>query len=133
MTDIESLEYKIPDGGYGWAIVFATFAVNSITAGYGYTWGVYQDYYYKHVFHEQTSTFILLFIGSINTSSIFLLGPVSDYMLDRFGYRSLMITGTTFYAIANLLASFSVTVSVFSFFYLFYEFFFLFFNFSENN
>nr|CAG8578284.1 13101_t:CDS:2 [Entrophospora candida] len=108
--DVESLEYIVPDGGYGWVIVFVTFMVNATTIGYGYTWGIFQNYYYKNVFHEQVSASALFFIGSISTSSIFLLGPFSTYLIDRFGHRPLMITGTILFAIANIMASFAVSV-----------------------
>lgn len=121
--DVESLEYIIPDGGYGWVIVLVTFMVNATTIGYGYTWGIFQAHYYKNVFHEQVPASTLFFIGSISTSSIFLLGPISTYLIDRFGHKSLMITGTILFAISNTLASFSVAVSILDFLLLGFYFF----------
>ncbi|CAJ0849060.1 275_t:CDS:2 [Entrophospora sp. SA101] len=106
----ESLEYVVPDGGYGWVIVLVAFMVNVTTIGHSYTWGIFQDYYYKNVFHEQVSTSALFFIGTISISSIFSLGPFSTYLIDRFSHKPLMITGTILFAISNTMASFAVTV-----------------------
>jgi MFS family permease len=76
--------------------------------GYNYSWGVFLNYYNKHVYVDQLST--LSWIGSICVALFFFLGPINRLVIEKMGYRNMLLVGTVACPLALILASFATQV-----------------------
>jgi MFS family permease len=84
----------IPDGGYGWAIVFSGFVVTFCINGMINCWGVLQTALLNSTLaHVPTST--VSFIGSLNLSCGVAFGVLATELAQRFGSRATAMTGIT--------------------------------------
>ncbi|XP_034949373.1 monocarboxylate transporter 14 [Chelonus insularis] len=91
-----------PDGGWGWAVVFASFMIHIVTDGVTYSFGVF---YVEllHYFNEGNGT--TAWIASILVGVTLCSGPVSSAFVNKYGCRTVTIAGA-------LLASFCLLISV---------------------
>jgi MFS family permease len=76
-----------------------------ISFGYNYSWGVFLNYYNKNVYVNQLAT--LSWIGSTCVSLFFFLGPVNRLVIEKMGYRNMLIVGNIICPLALILASFA--------------------------
>ena len=84
----------IPDGGYGWAIVFAGFTTTFCSNGLINCWGVLQTALLNSTLsHIPTAT--LAFIGSLNICCGVAFGVFATKAAQRFGSRITAMTGIT--------------------------------------
>ncbi|KAK9693242.1 hypothetical protein K7432_013998 [Basidiobolus ranarum] len=95
------------DGGPGWLVVAGSFLCQWVIFGYNFTWGIYEDYYYREVFQEKVSISALALVGTVGTALIVVLGPINGPLIDRFGYRKLVGLGSILLPLGILLASFA--------------------------
>jgi hypothetical protein len=102
---------QFPEGGYGWAVVAASFLINFTIFGYTYAWGVFQSLYLEDVYKDRISTFKMTFVGGIATGFLFLLGPIFSPLCRALGLRTVMIIGTIVQPLGILLASWATAVS----------------------
>ncbi|KAH6639332.1 major facilitator superfamily domain-containing protein [Boeremia exigua] len=84
----------IPDGGYGWVVVFAGFIVTFWINGMANCWGILQSALLKSTLsHVPTST--VSFIGSLNLSFGVAFGVLTSKVGHHFGSRYTAMMGIT--------------------------------------
>jgi len=79
-----------PDGGWGWAVVFASFMIHIIADGITYSFGVFLVELIK-IFDAERSTASL--IPSILVGVTLGSGPIASYFTNRYGCRVVTIAG----------------------------------------
>jgi len=102
-----------PDGGWGWAVVFASFMIHIIADGITYSFGVFM----VEVMNEFNSNRgITSFIPSLLVGVTLGSGPIASYFTNRFGCRLVTIAGAILAAagLALSLAATSVIVLYFT-------------------
>jgi len=95
-----------PDGGWGWVICLACFMGNFVGDGIAYTFGVLIKplaEYFNAPFSQVS------IIGSVTGTMAFAWGPLSSFLVNRFGSRPVCIAGGlmcgTGFALSSLLAT----------------------------
>ncbi|KXS14951.1 MFS general substrate transporter [Gonapodya prolifera JEL478] len=102
--------YVIPDGGYGWVIVYAVFMITFICVGLPSAWGVYQRQFYYEQYFPGATNFQLAFIGSVGAGCQMLFGSAGGRVSDKIGPRNTALLGTVFMTTGLVLASFATQV-----------------------
>lgn len=100
---------KIPDGGYGWVVVFASVMVSLIADGISFSFGLL---YIEFLNYFNESTAKTSWIGSIFLSVPLLSGPVMSNLVDRYGCRQMTIIGGLLSGTGFILAAFSTSVEM---------------------
>lgn len=95
----------IPDGGYGWVVVFACFLNNVFLNGWYGSWGVLQTALLQTHLGATTSTFALSFVGSLGIALCVALGVVSNRLLQLIGSKWASLLGIILLSASPLLAS----------------------------
>ncbi|ODN95882.1 hypothetical protein L198_04501 [Cryptococcus wingfieldii CBS 7118] len=76
-----------PDGGYGWVIVACYACCNAGTWGVNTTYGVYSSYYLANNYFSGGSTLRYAWVGGLSVAVALTMGPVSNYLTTKFGFR----------------------------------------------
>lgn len=97
----------IPDGGYGWTIVFACAVVTFFLNGWSGSWGVLQTALYLS--SPQTSTTTLAFVGTFCSALCVATGLVSGRLSHLIGARYSMLLGVLGIGCGSLLSGFTTT------------------------
>lgn len=115
MSDIEKSEHAIDgesekclpeqqqerDSGWAWVIVFSAFAINIITDGCSFSFGVL----FSHLLDEfQETRSATAWTGSLLASAPMLCGPIASWITTKIGFRKATIIGGLI-AVAGYLAS----------------------------
>jgi len=79
-----------PDGGWGWAVVFASFMIHIIADGITYSFGVFLPELIKEFDSDRGATSL---IPSILVGVTLGSGPIASYFTNRFGCRLVTIGG----------------------------------------
>lgn len=98
---------KVPDGGWGWAVVAAAFFINMASDGISFSFGLLYIEFLRY-FGESRST--TSWIGSLFMAVPMLTGPVASAMVDRYGCRAMTIVGGVISAISFVIAASSSTI-----------------------
>ncbi|KAI8333816.1 major facilitator superfamily domain-containing protein [Chlamydoabsidia padenii] len=93
------------DGGRAWLVLAGCFCGLFCTQGYNYTWGIYLEYYNKHVYVNQLNA--LSWIGSLWLAMAVILGPIYGYVAYKVGYRWILIGAVLCNTLALMMASIS--------------------------
>lgn len=101
------IKHEIPDGGFGWVVVFASLAVSLIADGISFSFGLLYTEFLIY-FGESKST--TAWVGSIFLAVPLLSGPVMSNLVDRYGCRRMTIIGGILSGIGFLLAAFAQSV-----------------------
>ncbi|CAF4861441.1 unnamed protein product [Pieris macdunnoughi] len=81
----------IPDGGWGWVVVFAAFLVSACADGLAYSFGILHEEFINYFDASQSKTSL---IGSLFISIPLISGPIMSALVDRYGCRTMtMIAG----------------------------------------
>ena len=97
----------IPDGGYGWMVVFACSVVTFMINGRSGSWGVMQTaIYQQYPGHE--STVSLSFVGSLGIALAVAFGVISVRLSRMIGARYSMIFGVLLMSFGLMCSSFTV-------------------------
>jgi len=104
---VDAAETEAPDGGWGWAVVAASFAAHAIADGFGFSFGV--------LFAELLSVFgetksRTAWIGSLFVSVPAICGPVAGALTTRFGCRWTTIAGAVIASVGCLASAFTNSV-----------------------
>lgn len=83
----------MPEGGYGWLVVLASFLAHFIINGTHSAYGVFLQHYVNTAFKGRASTTTLSMVGTLQAASMSLFGMMGGAMADRFGYRTTMFIG----------------------------------------
>ncbi|XP_045771763.1 uncharacterized protein LOC123871824 [Maniola jurtina] len=102
-------EPQIPDGGWGWVVVAASFLIATVADGLAFSYGLLQT---KFVEHFETSEAKTSLIGSLFISVPLIAGPIMSALVDRYGCRNMTILGGLFSTVGFIAASYSNTVEV---------------------
>ena len=97
----------IPDGGYGWTIVFACSVITFNFNGWSGSWGVLQTALFQK-YPSQESTTALSFVGSLNLGLCVALGLACIRLSQVIGARYSMLLGVLMMGFGSLLSSFTV-------------------------
>lgn len=81
---------KMPDGGYGWVVVFASLMVSLIWDGLSFSFGLINTQLLTHFGESPTKT---AWISSLFFSVPLLMGPIWSNLVDKYGCRKMTILG----------------------------------------
>lgn len=99
----------IPDGGYGWVVVFACSTASFLFNGWSGAWGVLQAALIQDYPNNNASTSTLAFVGSLSIALCVALGLVSTRLSNLIGARYSMLLGVVLVGLGCLLSSFTVS------------------------
>ncbi|XP_037035817.1 monocarboxylate transporter 14 [Bradysia coprophila] len=100
---------KIPDGGYGWVVVFASVIVSLIADGISFSFGLL---YTEFLIYFGESSSKTSWIGSIFLAVPLLSGPIMSNLVDKYGCRKMTIIGGVLSGIGFVLASISTSIEM---------------------
>ncbi len=98
---------SIPDGGYGWTIVFACSVITFMINGWSGSWGVLQTAIFQ-VDPKHASTTSLSFVGSLSIALCVGLGLACVQLSQTIGARYSMLLGVLMMSFGSLFSSFTV-------------------------
>ncbi|CAL8110736.1 unnamed protein product [Orchesella dallaii] len=81
----------VPDGGYGWVIVFASFMCNLIVDGIAYTFGVFLPKIAESLGQGKGQ---VAWAGSLLCGVYLCVGPIVSALANKYGCRSVCIAGS---------------------------------------
>ncbi|KAJ5901660.1 hypothetical protein N7495_002188 [Penicillium taxi] len=96
---------QVPDGGYGWVVIFACAVLTFWFVGTSYTWGVMQA---ALVDRKGYSSSTLAFVGSLSPSCISLLAVPNATVVRKIGARFTALLGITLLGLGSILSGFAV-------------------------
>ena len=108
-TAHEKLPPAPPDGGWGWAVVFASFMCNLILDGIAYIFGVLLSPMAEHFEADKGQ---ISWVGSLLCGMYMLSGPIVGGLVNKFGCRPVCIAGAVVSWAAFSLSTFSPNVSI---------------------
>ncbi|XP_072931658.1 monocarboxylate transporter 9-like [Epargyreus clarus] len=100
-------EPQIPDGGWGWVVVAASFLIATVADGLAFSYGLLQV---RFVDYFETSEARTSLIGSLFISVPLIAGPIMSALVDRYGCRKMTIVGGVSSTIGFVAASYSNSV-----------------------
>ncbi|VVC87131.1 unnamed protein product [Leptidea sinapis] len=92
----------IPDGGWGWVVVFSAFLVSACADGLAYSFGILHEEFTNYFDESQSKTSL---IGSLFIAIPLISGPIMSALVDRYGCRIMTMIAGVLSAIGFLLAS----------------------------
>jgi hypothetical protein len=95
---------QVPDGGYGWVVIFACSILTFWFVGTTYSWGVIQA---ALVAEKLSSPSTLCFVGSLTCACISLLALVNARIVRAFGARTTALMGVTLLGAGEIFSGFS--------------------------
>jgi MFS family permease len=99
-------DHEIPDGGYGWIIVFAVCIINAFTWGVLASYGVYLAYYLSTSQFPSATPRDYAFIGGLNFGLAVLVSSPATYLVRTFGTHRVMLLGVLLQTSGFIAASF---------------------------
>jgi hypothetical protein len=103
VVSAQAIDATIPDGGYGWVVVFACAIVSFWFTGVSYSWGVLQK---ELVQQNVASPSTLSFVGGLTAACIAVFAIASARLIAVIGSRWTGMLGVIFVGGGQLLASF---------------------------
>lgn len=100
---------KIPDGGYGWVVVFASLAIQLIIDGIAFSFGLIYTELLNYFEESKTKT---AWIGALFLAVPLMSGPILSNLVDKYGCRVMTVIGGLIGAIGFVLASISTSVEM---------------------
>lgn len=100
---------QIPDGGWGWVVVAASFLIATVADGLAFSYGLLQI---KLVEHFETGEAKTSLIGSLFISVPLIAGPIMSALVDRYGCKYMTILGSIFSTVGFVAAAYSNTVEI---------------------
>ena len=92
-----------PDGGWGWVVVFASFMVHLIADGCAFSFGVL---YVELLHYFKESKGKTAWVGSLFVSVPLITGPIASALTNKYGCRTVTITGSVIAGFGFILSSF---------------------------
>ncbi|KAJ2939778.1 hypothetical protein O0L34_g17968 [Tuta absoluta] len=100
---------QIPDGGWGWVVVAASFFIATVADGLAFSYGLLHQSFVAHFGTNEAKTSL---IGGLFISVPLILGPVMSALVDRYGCRNMTMLGSIASTIGFVAAAFSNSVEV---------------------
>ncbi|XP_067005965.2 monocarboxylate transporter 14 [Anabrus simplex] len=107
--DEEEKKPKVPDGGWGWVVVFSSLVISMVADGISFSFGLLFVEFLKHFEESNSKT---SWIGSLFMAVPLLSGPAGSALVDRYGCRWMTITGGLISGFGFVLSSFSNTIEL---------------------
>lgn len=95
-----------PEGGYGWVVVAACFAMHFTFFGTIHVWGILQHAYLHGPFEGQISDTALALVGTLQPGIRNLFSILAGTLASVFGFRPVLLLGSTIASAGYLTASF---------------------------
>lgn len=112
MSSIESVsdkKSKIPDGGWGWVVVFSSLVISLIADGVSFSFGLlYIEFLHEFGASKSTTSWI----GSLFMAVPLLTGPIMSAFVDRYGCRKMTILGGLISAVGFVISSYVNSIVV---------------------
>lgn len=99
---------QIPDGGWGWVVVIASFFIATVADGLAFSYGLINARLVKYFEAGEAVTSL---IGSLFISVPLIAGPLMSALVDRYGCRKMTIVGSVASTIGFVAASYSSSIS----------------------
>lgn len=96
-----------PDGGWGWVVVIGSFACNMIVDGIIFSFGLFLPKISESL---QVKPAQIALVGSLLSGFYLIVGPFASALANRFGFRTVAITGSVLGALAFVLSYFATSV-----------------------
>ncbi|KAK7869286.1 hypothetical protein R5R35_000897 [Gryllus longicercus] len=93
---------KVPDGGWGWVVVAASFVMSMIADGISFSFGLL---FVRFLAHFEDSRSKTSWIGSLFMSVPLMSGPLGSALVDRYGCRTMTIVGGLVSALGFVLSA----------------------------
>lgn len=100
---------KIPDGGWGWMVVFASLMICLISDGISFSFGLLYIEFLKEFKESKSKT---AWIGSLFMAVPLILGPVGSALVDKFGCRKMTIVGGVISGLGFIISSFAESIEM---------------------
>ena len=100
----QAADSTVPDGGYGWAVVFACSAITFWFIGTTYSWGIIQAALLEQ---KVSSPSTLSFVGSLTCACISALAIVNARVIRLLGARNTALLGVSLLALGEILSGFA--------------------------
>lgn len=100
---------KIPDGGWGWMVVFASLMICLISDGISFSFGMLYIEFLKEFQESKSKT---AWIGSLFMAVPLILGPVGSALVDKFGCRKMTILGGVISGLGFIISSFADSIEM---------------------
>lgn len=100
---------KIPDGGWGWMVVFASLMICLISDGISFSFGMLYIEFLKEFQESKSKT---AWIGSLFMAVPLILGPVGSALVDKFGCRKMTIVGGIISGLGFIISSFANSIEM---------------------
>jgi len=100
---------KIPDGGWGWVVVFASLIISMIADGISFSFGLLYVKLDDHFKESQSKTSL---IGSLFMAVPLLSGPIGSALVDRYGCRTMTIIGGIISGVGFTMSAFVNTIEL---------------------
>lgn len=98
---------KVPDGGWGWMVVFSSFVISMIADGISFSFGLL---YIRFLIHFKESKSVTSWIGSLFMAVPLMSGPIGSALVDRFGCRWMTIIGGIISGTGFIMSAFCDTI-----------------------
>ncbi|KRZ74793.1 Monocarboxylate transporter 14, partial [Trichinella papuae] len=106
-VDIQDLVSVPPDGGWGWMIVLSCFFISIIADGSVFAFGILFPEWHSYF---KCSTVTVAWVGSLLSGVYLLVGPFAGGLMNRFGARAVIITGSVIMCLAYVMSAFATSV-----------------------
>ncbi|XP_063825156.1 monocarboxylate transporter 14-like [Ostrinia nubilalis] len=100
---------QIPDGGWGWVVVAASFLIATVADGLAFSYGLIHEKFILYFGKSEAETSL---IGSLFISVPLIAGPIMSALVDRYGCKNMTILGGVASTIGFVAASYSNSVEV---------------------
>ncbi|KAK7915792.1 hypothetical protein WMY93_011553 [Mugilogobius chulae] len=102
-----NLGYTPPDGGWGWAVVLASF----ISIGFSYAFPKSLTVYFKEIQeYFGTSYSEIACLSSVMLATMYAAGPISSILVNRYGSRPVVMVGGFLVGVGMVSASFGTSI-----------------------
>lgn len=98
---------RAPDGGWGWAVVLASFIISFIADGVSLSFGVIYVELIEYFNESKSKT---AWVGSLFFAIPLLSGPIASALADNFGCRKMTIAGAIFASAGFFFGQFSTRI-----------------------
>ncbi|CAH1100642.1 unnamed protein product [Psylliodes chrysocephalus] len=105
---VEEAQPKIPDGGWGWMIVFSAFILNAISEGVSFSFGLLLVQFLNKFGASESAT---SWIGSLFLAVPLLAGPIGSALVDRYGCLKMTVLGSLVCTLGFVLSTFVNSLS----------------------
>ncbi|KAI0354277.1 MFS general substrate transporter [Trametes cingulata] len=95
-----------PDGGRGWLVIFGCVIFSAATVGWGYVWGVTEQYFKEQVFPDVSES-VLSTLGSMSGMIMTMLSVIPGKLADRYGYKPFLAAGGILWTLSMLASVFA--------------------------